>query len=339
MRDVIHWGILAPGRIARKFAHDLHMVEGARLHAVASRSLERAQDFAREFGARHVFGSYEELVSCPDLDVVYIASPHTGHFEHTLMCLRAGLPVLCEKPLAMDAEQVKGMIRTAREQDVFLMDALWTRFIPSFDEALTLVREGLVGQVRMIRADFGFRADFPPSHRLFNRSLGGGALLDVGIYPLFLTLQVLGMPADIQAKAVFGPTGVDESCAMLLSYSDGGLAILDASVAIQTGTEGWLYGDQGTLHLPSRFHHPEKVVVSWPDKPTASYGHPYIGYGYYHEIVEVMDCLRQGRRESERLPLSFSLELITLLDRVREVAGIRYPLPDRPGFSASEDKC
>ncbi len=325
MKEVIRWGILAPGRIARKFAHDLLMVEGARLHAVASRSLERAQAFAREFGAAHAFGSYEELVDCPDLDVVYVASPHTGHHEHTLLCLKAGLAVLCEKPLAMHAGQAAEMIETAREQDVFLMDALWTRFIPAFDEALELVRNGIIGKVRTIRADFGFRADFPPAHRLFNRALGGGALLDVGIYPLYLALQVWGMPAEIQAKAVFGPTGVDESCAMLLSYPDGRLAILDASVAVQTGTEGWLYGEEGTLHLPGRFHHPEKVFVSYPDKPTATYGHPYTGYGYYHEIVEVGECLRQGKRESERLPLSFSLSLMHLLDRVREAAGIAYP--------------
>ena len=324
MKKQINWGIIAPGRIARKFAHDLQLAEGARLHAVASRSLERARAFAGEFGAHHAFGSYEELLDCPDLDVVYVASPHSGHLEHTLMCLERKIPVLCEKPLAISSGQARRMVEAARANDTFLMEAIWTRFIPAFEEALELLNDGIIGPLRTIRADFGFRAEFPPEHRVFNLALGGGSLLDVGIYPVYLALQCWGRPETVKAVASFGPSGADESCAMLFGYDGGRLAILDSSIAVHTSTEAWIYGERGTMHLPSRFHHPSKIAVSYPDKPTEYFGHPYVGFGYYHEIMEVGACLRAGERESRKLPLDFSLQLMEVMDEVRAKAGINY---------------
>ncbi|MEY3369317.1 MAG: hypothetical protein RI973_2472 [Bacteroidota bacterium] len=324
MKEQINWGIIAPGRIARKFAHDLQLAEGARLHAVASRSLERARAFAGEFGAHHAYGSYEEMLDCPDLDVVYVASPHSGHLEHTLMCLEQKIPVLCEKPLAMSAGQARRMVEAARANGTFLMEAIWTRFIPAFEEALELLNGGIIGPLRTIRADFGFRAEFPPEHRVFNLALGGGSLLDVGIYPVYLALQCWGRPETVKAVASFGQSGADESCAMLFGYGDGRLAILDSSIAVHTSTEAWIYGERGTMHLPARFHHPTKIAVSYPDKPTEYFGHPYVGFGYYHEIMEVGACLRAGERESRKLPLDFSLQLMELMDEVRVQAGIDY---------------
>ncbi len=324
MKDTINWGIIAPGRIAHKFAHDLQLVENARLHAVASRSWQRASDFAREYHVPHAFGSYDELLSCPDLDVVYIASPHSEHYAHTLMCLENRIPVLCEKPLAMNSAQVRQMIATAQANEVFFMEAIWTRFIPVFEETKRLVGEGIIGGIKTVRADFGFRAAFPPEHRLFNMELGGGALLDVGIYPIFFALSFLGKPDVVQATAVFGETGADDSCAMLFSYNNGSLAILDSSLQVKTDTEAFLYGEKGTLKLHSRFHHAEEMSISFYDKPSESMGMKYTGHGYFHEIVEVMDCLKKGKNESEKLPHRFSLEMMEVLDWVRREAGIVY---------------
>ena len=330
MKDTINWGIIAPGRIAHKFAHDLQLVENARLHAVASRSWQRANDFAREYHVPHAFGSYEALLSCPDLDVVYVASPHSEHCAHALLCLEHGIPVLCEKPLAMNSAQVRQMIAAAQANDVFFMEAIWTRFIPLFEETKRMVAEGLIGGIQMLRADFGFRAEYPPEHRLFNVELGGGALLDVGIYPIFFALSFLGKPDEVQASAVFGKTGADDSCAMLFKYNNGSLAILDASLQVKTDTEAFLYGEKGTIQLHSRFHHPEELSVSFYDKPSESMGMKYTGHGYSHEIVEVMECLKNGKKESEKLPLSFSLELMEVLDWVRREAGIVYGVDRLP---------
>jgi predicted dehydrogenase len=322
-KDTINWGILAPGRIAHKFAHDLQLAPGARLHAVASRSLERAAAFASEHGASHVFGSYEDLLACPDLDVVYVASPHTGHCEHTVSCLENKIAVLCEKPFAMNLAEAQKMVNAARLNQIFCMEAIWTRFIPAFEEMLRLLREGAIGEVKMIRADFGFRANFPPEHRLFNLSLGGGSLLDVGIYPVYLATQLWGEPDAIAAGATFGETGADESCGMVLNYGNR-LALLDSSIVLQTNTEAFLYGENGTIHVHPRFHQPKELSLLWYDKPAEHIALPYTGFGYYHEILEVNERLRQGKTESDKLPLDFSLKLTSILDHIREKAGIVY---------------
>lgn len=331
MKKTINWGIIAPGRIAHKFAHDLLLVENARLHAVASRSIERASDFARQYGATHVYGSYEGILTCPDLDVVYVASPHTGHVEHAILCLNNKIPVLCEKPLAVNAAQVGQMIRAARSNQTFLMEAIWTRFIPLFEETLRLLGSGTIGEVKTIRADFGFRANFPPEHRVFNLELAGGSLLDVGIYPLFLATLLFGRPDEVKASAVLGETGADDSCAMLLHYGQDRMAILDASIVLETATEAFLYGETGTIQLHSRFHHPKELSISFYDRPGEHVALPFTGHGYYHEIVEVNNCLLAGKTESDKLPLEFSLLLIETMDRVRQQAGIFYPGIDENG--------
>lgn len=325
MKNTINWGILAPGRIAHKFADDLKMVEGANLFAVGSRSMERAQAFADEHGVNHAFGSYEELLECPGLDVVYIASPHTGHCEHTLMCLERGIAVLCEKPIAVNAAEARRMVDTARSKGVFLMDAIWTRFIPGFEEALRLVSEGYVGELRTIRANFGFKANFPPDHRVFNPSLGGGSLLDVGIYTAFLATWLWGKPERIKASAVFSELGADDSCAMIFEYSDNRIAILDCSIVVKTDIDAYIYGVDGSIRLHNRFLNPEELTIDFYEKSSEHIKKPYIGHGYYHEILEVNDCLRNGKTESEKLPLDFSILLMETLDWVRREAGIIYP--------------
>ncbi len=324
MAKTYHWGIIGLGKIAHKFAQDLAGLSNARLWAVASRSEERAAAFAQTYGAPHHYGSYEAIVDCPDLDVVYIATPHHRHCSNTLICLEAGIPVLCEKPFAMNAIEVKRMVHTARERGVFLMEALWTRFLPTLKEALDIIQSGRIGQVLSVKADFGFKAPFQPESRLFNLALGGGALLDIGIYPVFLSLLIMGKPERISALAHFGPTGVDQDCGVVFQYADGRLAHLHASFLAHTKTEAFIYGEKGTIHLHTRWHEPSSFTLLLEDQRPLDFQYNYQGNGYYFEAEEVMKCLSEGRTESPQLPLSFSEDLIELLDAIRTEAGIRY---------------
>ena len=207
MKNTFNWGVIGCGRIAHKFADDIQAISGASIHAVATRSLAKAKDFAKLYNAPHALDSYEALLEIEGLDVVYIATPHVLHAENSIMCLKAKIPVLCEKPLAMNTRQVQQMIVAARANETFLMEALGTRYLPSIAKTLELIKSGEIGDLNSVNADFGFAAEYNPEGRLFNRDLGGGALLDIGIYPLFLALLLFGKPEHINANATFGTTG------------------------------------------------------------------------------------------------------------------------------------
>jgi predicted dehydrogenase len=323
--NIIRWGILGPGRIAQKFATDLQLVEGAVLQGVASRDKAKADAFARQFGAVASYGSYEELVADPAIDVVYIATPHVFHTSHTLLCLRYGKAVLCEKPFAMHAAEAESMIAEARLQKVFLMDAFWTRFIPSTEKVLSLLAENAIGQVEYLRADFGFVADNDPEKRVFNRSLGGGSLLDVGIYPVFLSLLLLGVPDRIHAMANFTQTGVDSVCTMLFDHPGGKKSVLESAITANTHIEAMIFGTQGTIRMHRRFHHTGTITITRNNGTSETIHTEVMGTGYCHEIIEVMDCLHKGHLESEKLPLSLTLDLIRTLDRIRKEIGLTYP--------------
>lgn len=324
------WGIIGCGKIASKFAESITIVPDATLHAVASRTLSKAQAFGDTHGAAICYGSYEELVQDKALDAVYIATPHVFHKDNTLMTLAAGIPTLCEKPMAMNEKQVASMVKAARENKVFLMEAIWTRFIPAMQFLMQLIDDGTIGELKMVRADFGFNAPFDDTKRIYNRDLGGGALLDVGIYPIFLSKLLLGNPQSILASAVMASTGVDESCAMVFKYDDNNqMAILDASIGVSTAIEAWIYGTKGKIHIHNRFHQPKKITLYDVDRNLINdFDVPYIGNGYAYEIEEVQRCLAAGKTESDLLPLSFSLELIKIMDEVREICGIVYPKHD-----------
>ncbi|MFD1468190.1 Gfo/Idh/MocA family protein [Hymenobacter caeli] len=321
-----NWAILGPGHIARKFAADLAHVPGARLHAVASRRRATAEAFAAEFGAPHAVGSYAELLAVPGIDAVYIATPHSEHHAHTLLCLRGGLPVLCEKAFAQNTSQAQEMVRVAQEQGVFLMEAFWTRFFPAIAQALELVQAGTIGEVKHLVADFGFAATFEPEGRLFSPALAGGSLLDVGVYPLFISQLFLGRPAAVRAVATPTGTGVDANCAMALAYASGATATLFSTIAAPTDNRCVLYGTKGQLQLLGRFHAPTGVRVQLLGEEEArEYPAPTAGGGYHYEAAHVQQCLAQGLRESPLLPLAFSLELMERLDAVRREIGLRYP--------------
>lgn len=319
------WGILGLGNIARKFAADLVHVPGAALHAVGSRSLAKAQAFAAEFGAAHAVGSYEELAAVPGLAVVYIATPHSEHYAHARLCLLAGLAVLCEKPFTVHAGQARALADLARAQDVFLMEAFWTRFFPAVAQALALVRAGAIGEVKHLAADFGALAPYEPAGRLFNPALAGGALLDIGVYPLFLSQLFLGNPLIVSAVSVAAGTGVDLSCAVSLAYPGGATASLAATLAAPLDNQAVLYGTGGQLRLLGPLYAPHGVRVQPLHQEAREYAYPLPGDGYHYEAAHVQECLAAGRRESPLLPLAFSLELMDLLDAVRQRIGLRYP--------------
>lgn len=323
----IRWGILACGRIAKKFAADLKYVEGAELVAVASRDLEKAKAFAAEFPAKHVLGSYQELVQLEDVDVIYVASPHSHHYEHTLLCLNHGKAVLCEKAFAINANQADEMIALARSKNVFLMEALWTRFLPHYLKLRSMIEEGQLGEVKGVLANFGFKPMAPVPQRLFDPALGGGALLDIGIYPVFLAQSILGVPDEINAHMNPASTGVDEQCAIQFKYKDGRSASLFSTLASNLETDADIFGTSGRVRLTSRFYEPSATIQYYPghvDSRTLVAIERGAGFGYHYEATHVGECLRNGLSESPVWSLSDTLQLMQTMDGVRAQMGLRY---------------
>lgn len=317
------WGIIGLGKIAHKFAKDLQILENAKLYAVASTSQERANDFAAQYQVEKAFGSYEDMANCPEIDVIYIATPHSGHHAATLLCLKNKIPVLCEKPLALNARQVAEMVHRANENNTFLMEALWTRFLPNTLKLLSLIETNIIGNIVEIQADFGFKASFDAKSRLFDKDLGGGALLDIGIYPVFLTLLLLGEPDEIEAKSIIGTTDIDESTSMILTYkTNKQVANLHCTLRATTPTEAVIYGEKGYLKMRSRFHEPNPGIdlFLYEKNEMQFFSSENIGIGYAYEAMEVMRCLDENKKESELLPLSFSSKLIKLLDNIKQKA-------------------
>lgn len=324
MKKTVNWGIIAPGKIARKFASDMKLVEGANLYAVASRDISRAKEFANEFGAEKYYANYHELVKDPGVDVVYIASPHPFHFEQSLLCLNNGKHVLCEKPICMNAQEVAQLVDVAQSKKLFLMEALWTRFIPSFMKCKEMVEKGEIGEVLGIHADFGFKAEYNTQFRTFNKELGGGSLLDIGIYPVFLALEIAGKPDKIEATGVFGETGVDESCIITFMYSDPKIvALLSSTFLLDTPTEAIISGTRGSIKLHGKWHAPTKLsLIKNGKEELFTFDEP--GFGYQYEIQEVMECLSGGELQSKGFPLEKSLLLHRTLDEIRRIIGLSY---------------
>lgn len=324
MHTKIRWGIIGLGQIAHKFASDIQLSSSAILQGVASRDIDKARSFSKKFNAAAFCDSYEELAKATDIDVVYIATPNVFHFENTLLCLRHGKSVLCEKPLGMNREEVKIMMEVALSNNCFLMEGLWTRFIPAMEKVLALIKEGAIGDLKFIHADFGFKAPIKLEGRVYNKKLGGGSLLDIGIYPVFLSLLTLGIPTDIKAMSRMTQTAVDSYCAMLFDYESSAKAMLESTIEFNTPTEACIYGSKGTIKMHSRFHHSEKISWHQDGKLKEVFDMRYSGNGYFYEIEEVNKCLTNKAVESSKLPPSVSLSLITILDKIRDKIGLVY---------------
>lgn len=321
----VRWGIIGPGKIANKFAVALTLAGDVRLDAVASRDAAKARAFADQYGAPRSYGSYEQLVSDPDIDAIYVATPHGFHLEHTLLSLRHGKAVLCEKPLALYEAQVEAMIAASRQHKTFLMEAMWARFTPNMLQIMDLVRQGRLGTIKYIRADFGFKGPWNPENRLFNPALGGGSLLDIGIYPLFLCLNLLGAPDHILASGHLASTGTDESCHALLQYQDGCTGIISSTFACQTSLTAEIAGTEGRIQLPSGWHRSDNLTLIRPgEEPQTIQSEPMVN-GFEYQIREVTRCLAEGRIESPGMPHDFSLLLCRTMDQIRHQLGMKYP--------------
>lgn len=326
MTDVFNWGILGPGRIAHNFARDLQRLTDARLLAVGSRDAARAVEFAAQFGAPRAYGSYDELASDPDVEAIYVATPHPLHLETARLCLERGKAVLCEKPLTANLPQAEALVACARQHGAFLMEAMWTRFNPVTVQVRAWLAEGCIGRPRMVTADFGFRAVVDPAGRLFNPSLAGGALLDVGVYVVSFAQMVFGAaPTQVAAVAEVGDTGVDEQTALSLLYSDGGIASLSCAIRTSTPQIARIDGTDGSITMPSFWHASEATLERAGSEATLFRGDA----GYHYEAAEVMACVRAGRLESATMPLDESLSVLATLDAARRLVGVRYPFDPR----------
>ncbi len=322
----IRWGILGTGRIANLFAQNLKQVALTECLAVASREVKRAKSFAKSHAIQSWYGSYDDLVKDDRIDVIYIATPHTLHCDNTIMCLNSGKAVLCEKPLAINAKQVKTMITTAKKQNLFLMEAMWTRFLPAILKTRKWLAKGKIGKPRLLQVDFGFRAPFDEQNRLFNPELGGGALLDVGIYAVAFSSMIFeAKPKEIKSFVKMGKTDVDEQAIIMMRYNKDQMATLVCSNRIDTPNEATIMGTKGRIHLPPKFWGAERAIrIKKNQSKTVRY--PYHGNGFVYEIEEVNRCLRQHRLQSEHMPLNESLAIMETMDEIRAQWNLAYPM-------------
>lgn len=321
---MVRWGIVGAGKIAHSFSKDLALVSGGRLAAVASRSLEKAQEFAAEYDAPHAFGSYDALFESETVDVVYIATPHTHHAEVAIRAMEAGKHVLCEKPMGVNRLEVERMIAAAKKKKVFLMEALWSRFNPTIKAVKELVDSGEIGEVGYLYSDFAFYAlDRDEKGRLLNPSLAGGSLLDIGIYPIFLSYLMLGIPTDILAKVHFHETGVEKQCSMIFDYHNAH-AMLYSGLTSDSEMKSEISGSKGSVFINPRWHEATSYTLV-KDGETKTLELPKIGKGYAHEIEEVHKCLQAGTLESDLWSHQNSLDLIYLMDTIRQKTGIKFP--------------
>ena len=322
--EKVRWGILGCGNIAKKFAKALDVLDDAELVAVGSRKQQTADAWADEFGVPRRHGSYKALADDGQVDAVYVATPHPMHKENTMLCLQAGKAVLCEKPFTVNAAEARAVIGLARRKNVFCMEAMWPRFMPALARTRELLAEKAIGEVRMVKADFGFRMGWNPESRWLNPALGGGGLLDMGVYTVSLAHMVLGKPTRVAGLAHIGETGVDEQAAMVLAYDTGQIALLSCAVRTSLPSHARIVGTEGSIYLPA-FWRGGDIVLARDGRETEEIVPECIGNGFNYEADEVARCLRAGKIESDVLPLDESLEIMQTMDELRAQWGLKYP--------------
>ncbi len=323
---IVNWGILAPGGIARDFAGEIRHLPNARIYAVGSRDLQRAKAFAEEFGAEHYYDNYEDLAKDPGVDIVYIASPHSHHAEHALLCLNHKKPVLCEKALALNGKEVEQMLDCARENGLFLMEAFMDPHQPSYRAAKQIIESGELGKIKHIHGWFGYNnSPYDLSQRLYNPALGGGALLDIGLYPIFDILYFLGEPERITATADLASTGIDETISARFSYPNGLTATFFASFVAASGIGTDIYCEKGTIRLRRDNPVNQWFFIDTPKGGSKRYDWPEQLCGLKLEAAESMRCLAEKQLESPLMPHAMSRLLIKTLDTIRRQTGVVYP--------------
>lgn len=322
--STIHWGILGTGWMASTMADALAVVPDAELIAVGSRTREAAERFGRSHDVPKRFARYEDLVACPDVDVVYVATPHTSHAGDAALALNAGKPVLCEKPLTVNAREASELIDSARSRGLLLMEAMWTRYVPAVVTLREWIAAGTIGAIRHISATLGWARDMDPTHRLFDPARAGGALLDVGVYPVSFFSMLLGTPTDVAGVMTPAPTGVDLQSSGTLAYSNGAVATFAVSLAADLPNEVQIVGTDGWIGVRAPMVAPESLSRGVGREVMETVQRPLLGNGYPHEVLEVNDCLRAGKQESELMPLDESLAIMKTLDALRAPWTLKY---------------
>jgi predicted dehydrogenase len=323
MADRIRWGILSTGSIASTFVDDLRLLPDAEVTAVGSRTAASAERFAQAHGIDRAHGSWQALVDDPEVDAIYVATPHTAHFDATMLSLAAGKATLTEKPFTLDVASSEVLVDTARNSGVFLMEAMWTRCIPAVRRMVDLVKGGAIGEPTTVHADFGMQVPRDESHRLWSRTLGGGGLYDVGIYPVTFAHLFLGAPSSVHAWARMTDGGVDQNTGMLFGYDSGAVAALTCGLVGDTARRATITGTTGRIEVARDFFHPQGFTV-WHGDDAEQVDLPFEGAGYHFEAAEVHRCLREGLTESPLVPLAETLEILTVLDVVRVKVGLDY---------------
>jgi predicted dehydrogenase len=322
----VRWGILATGGIAHAFAQDLALQPGCEIVAVGSRSQASAEAFGDQFGVPHRHGNYQALVDDPDVDAVYVATPHPGHHGAAMLAIDAGKAVLVEKPFAMDAAQAREMIDAARERETFLMEAMWTRFLPHIARVRQILAAQTLGDVVYLTAEHGQWFAPDPRFRLFAPELGGGALLDLGIYPVSFASLVLGAPARITAVSDPAFTGVDATTSMIFQYHSGAHAVLTTTLRAASGNPAAIYGTAARIEIDGWFYTPTTFrVIARDGTELERFDQPYEGRGLREQAAEVARCLRAGLAESPLLPLEETYTIMQAIDEIRRQIGLSYP--------------
>lgn len=325
MKRKYNWGILGPGNIARSFSEGLKLLNNANLYSVGSRSSERAAAFAMEHGYKKHYGSYEEFVRDPGLDIVYIATPHSFHLEHTILCLKNGKAVVCEKAFAHNIKEVEEMIDLSVKEKLFLMEALWPPFQPSYIKAKEIIGSGRFGRILHINSQFAFKGPYDLKSRLYNLDLAGGSLLDIGIYPVIDALTFLGIPDMIKTNAVLAPTGADESISILFGYNNGTAATLFSSFTNNGGVRTEILCEEGKISLRRGKDKSQRILIEDSEGKSEELVFTPDARGFQYEAIEIMRCMDEGLLQSPVVPHDFSRALIKTLDRIRKDAGIIYP--------------
>lgn len=323
--SVTKWGILATGEIAAAFTEELRLLPDAEVVAVGSRAPETAAAFAERHGVPRAYGSWAELAADDEVDIVYVANTHNAHREAVLTCLKAGRAVLCEKAFTLNAAEAAELVEFAREAGLFLMEAMWMRCNPAIRRIAELVEAGAIGSVVAVHADFGISVPPDPGHRLRDPAQGGGALLDLGVYPISFAHLVLGPPERIEAWARLTPEGVDENTGVLLGHAGGAVALLSCGIAAESPGTASITGTLGRIDLPALFFQPDTFTLHRAGAGPRTFHVPYEGTGLAHEAVEAMRCLREGLVESPLVPWRATLEVMGVMDAVRERIGVRFP--------------
>ena len=325
--EEFHWGILGPGGIAQAFARDLALIRGHTIAAVGSRSLENAQKFSETFGGT-AYGSYQELVADPTVDAIYVATPHPAHHDNVILALNAGKPVLCEKPFAVNSKEAQAMVEAASRNSVALMEAMWARFLPHYAKVREIVDSGVLGPILSIHADHGQRLADKGIARLIDPELAGGALLDLGIYPISFAHMILGNPSHITSKAVMTEKGVDAQTSMIFSYDSGAQAVLTTTMIEQTPCRVVVAGLHGWLEIDRTFYNPAAMRIVLNDGTVTEYPNTYAGHGLREQAEAFKQLVRSGKLESDILTWADTVDIMKSLDTVRAQIGLKYPFED-----------